>query len=179
MSSPLFDMGDRWAVLSDDGRYRYTHGRRRAPGPLMGFVMLNPSTADAYADDPTIRRCVGFARREGLAGIEVVNLFAYRTPKPAALTAAGRGGVDIVGPDNDTEIRRLAADRFGVPLVVAAWGQGGPGSQHWSRTLAGRIATVRGLLGARRLHRFRRWDSRVAAPHPLFLAGNAPLEVLP
>ena len=174
----LFEPADRWADLSECESYRYTLGRRWDDGPLLGFVMLNPSTADALQDDPTIRRCVGFARREGLAGIEVVNLFAYRTPKPAALIAASRAGTDVVGPDNDAAITRMAQDRFGVRAVVLAWGAGGPRSQHWTRTLQDRIAQVRDLVGPRRLCRFAPGYGAVPAPHPLFLPADTPIEGL-
>src|SRR5689334_20041621 len=70
------------AVLSPCGLYRYRLTRRWGDGPALLFVMLNPSTADATEDDPTIRRCTGFAKREGMPAIEVVNLFAWRATDP-------------------------------------------------------------------------------------------------
>jgi len=76
----------RSAVLSDCGTYRYSLTRRWSPGPLLGWVMLNPSRADALVDDPTIRRCVGFARRWGFAGIVVRNLYALRATDPRELS---------------------------------------------------------------------------------------------
>ena len=87
------------------------------------FIMLNPSVADAVIDDPTLRKCKGFATRWGFGGIRVVNLYAYRATKPAALVAAHKAGVDIVGPENDRYIREsLMNSRY----AVAAWGQSGP-----------------------------------------------------
>ncbi len=77
--------------------------------------MLNPSTADAAQDDPTIRRCISFAKREGFGRLEVVNLYAFRSPSPSVLFAAP----DTVGPGNDHEIE-AALDR--ADSVVAAWG---------------------------------------------------------
>lgn len=110
----------RTARLSADGLYRYSLVRRWATdGPPAQFVMLNPSTADAELDDPTIRRCVGFARALGCAGIVVVNLYAYRATKPADLWRAE----DPVGPQAD-EFLAIVARRAvveGAPLV-AAWG---------------------------------------------------------
>lgn len=96
MTRQLTFDGGAGAVVSGDGRYRYALTRTWRPdAPLLTFVMLNPSTADAYADDPTIRRCIGFARREGAAGIRVANLFAYRATSPAALV----GPVDAAADD--------------------------------------------------------------------------------
>lgn len=74
------------AVLSECGTYRYRLSRRWAEGPTCLFIMLNPSTADAEEDDPTIRRCMGFAKREGGGGLEVINLFTLRATDPADLS---------------------------------------------------------------------------------------------
>ena len=70
---------ERSADLSPCGNYRYSLRRlwdEKRPGVL--WVMLNPSTADANADDPTVRRCMGYARSWGCGSIEVVNLCAWR-----------------------------------------------------------------------------------------------------
>lgn len=107
------------ALLSDDGVYRYWLLRQWAPGLRVCFVMLNPSTADADVDDPTIRRCMGFARDWGYSGIVVVNLFAFRATNPKELSAAT---VDPVGPDNDAAI---ALTIGGNAAVICAWGAHG------------------------------------------------------
>src|SRR5689334_16488446 len=73
------------ASISECGRYRYSLHRWWGAGERLYFVMLNPSTADAEVDDPTIRRCMGFARTLGFDGIGVVNLYAFRATKPADL----------------------------------------------------------------------------------------------
>lgn len=78
--------------------------------------MLNPSTADAQLDDPTIRRCRGFAASWGYAGIEVVNLYALRSPAPAALWKHA----DPHGPENDHHLY-AAARQHGA--VLCAWGR--------------------------------------------------------
>ncbi|MEZ4403802.1 MAG: DUF1643 domain-containing protein [Kofleriaceae bacterium] len=113
------------AVLSGCGRYRYQL-RRDLPGPprrgVVGFVLLNPSTADADHDDPTLRRCLGFAARWGAAGVVVGNLFAWRATDPRALAAAP----DPVGPHND---RHLAAIAAAADLVVCGWGVHGAGAR--------------------------------------------------
>lgn len=97
--------------------WRYSLTRESAPQGhgTVAFIGLNPSTADESRDDPTIRRCTGFARGWGFARLEVLNLFAFRSTKPTALLAAD----DPVGPENDSTIAEVlgAAD-----LVVCAWG---------------------------------------------------------
>lgn len=83
------------------------------------FLMLNPSTADAEKDDPTIRRCIGFAKREGRDGIIVINIFAYRTSDPKKLREAFENGIDVIGPDNKKHVMKTAME-YGE--VVCAWG---------------------------------------------------------
>jgi hypothetical protein len=108
------------AVLSECGTYRYRLLRIwDVTRPMCVFVMLNPSTADASQDDPTIRKCVGFARRWGCGGIEVVNLFALRATDPREI----RRHADPIGPDNDRHIRE-AVTRPGA-IVCLAWGTHG------------------------------------------------------
>ena len=87
--------------------------------PSLLFVMLNPSTADATKDDPTIRKCIGFASQLGYFALEVVNLFAYRATDPRDLRNAWSAGTDVVGEDNDRHIVAAAAD---ADRVIAAWG---------------------------------------------------------
>lgn len=107
------------AVISTCGTYRYVLTRpSEVVHPDRGtalFLMLNPSTADATQDDPTIRRCRGFARSWGCAGLTVGNLFALRATDPAALQQHAAP----IGPYNDDWLRRLAAEHMDV---VCAWG---------------------------------------------------------
>lgn len=119
--SALFDgvsTVDRGADISSCGRYRYRLWRRWDDRPSVNFVMLNPSTADATLDDPTIRRCVGFARTWGYGGIVVTNLYAFRATCPRDLW----GAADPVGPGNDEAIRTAAV---AAGLLVCAWGNHG------------------------------------------------------
>ncbi|HEY1690016.1 MAG TPA: DUF1643 domain-containing protein [Solirubrobacteraceae bacterium] len=106
------------AVLSDDGVYRYALWRETGiiggEGTVL-FVMLNPSTADAEQDDPTIRRCIGFARRWGYERLAVGNLYALRSTDPKALALAE----DAIGPENDRWLCHLAEHAW---EVVLAWG---------------------------------------------------------
>lgn len=107
------------AEISPCGLYRYMLRRiwdhERA---LVHFIMLNPSTADAERDDPTIRRCMGFAQQWNYGGIYVSNLFAYRTPNPEDLQDAAEAGIDPIGPECDRWIMFAA----NAPLIIAAWG---------------------------------------------------------
>jgi len=99
------------------GVYRYQLTRIwDAEGDRAVFVMLNPSTADAREDDPTIRRCVGFSRSWGLGGIVVVNLFGLRATDPTELLTAA----DPVGPENENWVRQTL--RYEAGQVVCAWG---------------------------------------------------------
>lgn len=110
------------AIFSPCRKYRYALTRVFAtlasPQRACLFVMLNPSTADENTDDPTIRRCVGFAESWGYSRLDVVNLFALRATDPAALLVA----IDPVGFDNDRYIEFYAR---GADLIVCAWGAHG------------------------------------------------------
>ncbi|MFL5328252.1 MAG: DUF1643 domain-containing protein [Gemmataceae bacterium] len=104
------------AQFSRCGRYRYRLTRHWGVGPRVTFVMLNPSTADAERNDPTIRKCIGFAQRWGCGRLQVVNLFALRATSPAELRRVS----DPVGPRNRGMIERVLAEPGGI--VVCAWG---------------------------------------------------------
>lgn len=126
------------AILSPDGRFRWLLTREWEPQlGSVAFVMLNPSTADAATDDPTVRRCVGFARDAGFGSLAVVNLFGVRLTRPKPPSGWTR---QDVGPDgrssgwSGADLARLT--------VVCAWGAGAP---HW------RVAEALAILGARRL----------------------------
>src|SRR5689334_18589152 len=119
------------ALFDPTGRYRYRLWRQWDPAkPAVAFVMLNPSTADATTDDPTIRRCFGFAQGWGFGRLEVVNLFALRATDPRELARHP----DPVGPANDAHI---AAALALTDQAVAAWGCGGAlrerGARVWPR----------------------------------------------
>ena len=99
------------------------------------FVMLNPSTADAETDDPTIRRCAGFARRWGFRELAVANLFALRATNPRELWRAS----DPVGPENDQHLVEMSSR---ADAVIAAWGAHGVyrnREQHVLRLLNGTV----------------------------------------
>lgn len=107
---------ERTALISSCERYRFRLGRRWAEGDAVLFIMLNPSTADADNDDPTIRRCIGFAKSWGFGAMHVGNLFALRATDPRTLLWTPE---PIVHPLNIAHLGDMAkASR----LVVCAWG---------------------------------------------------------
>lgn len=101
------------AVLSPCGTYRYTLERRWAPGLALAWVMLNPSTADADVDDPTIRRVIRFTHDAGWPAAVVLNLYALRATDPTDLDSHP----DPVGPANPYYLNSYAHE-----VVVCAWG---------------------------------------------------------
>lgn len=108
-------------VFSEDRKYRYTlkHTFDLAlAGACINFIMLNPSTADETQLDPTLRRCKGFAQREGFGSFVVTNLFAYRATDPQDM----RRVLDPIGPANDDWISRVASE---CKVVVCGWGNHG------------------------------------------------------
>ena len=107
------------AIFSDDMAYRYALHRMWELGHgLVVFVMLNPSTADAHKNDPTVERCERFAKGWGYASLAVVNLFGLRSTDPKALY----DHPDPVGPENDMHLRMHANL---ANLIVCAWGNHG------------------------------------------------------
>ena len=146
----------RDATFSPCGRYRYTLRRQWDESkPSALFVMLNPSTATALLDDPTIRRCIGFAKAWGYGGLLVGNIFAMRSTDPDVLYDAD----DPVGPDNDAALAGLHSE---AALTVAAWGVHG-------KYLGRGNAVLRRLGGAVRcLGQTKDGHPR----HPLYIAGD-------
>lgn len=150
------------ATISDDGRYRYDLVRRWDDRPLLVFVMLNPSTADASVDDRTIGRCRGFAQDLGHGGILVVNAYAYRATDPRDLWAAQAAGVDVVGPRNDLHLVAAFDDaRIDGSTVIAAWG---------AHARPDRVAQIRDLAALARVPLTALRVTKTGAPgHPLYL----------
>jgi len=104
------------AEISTCGLYRYELTRRWVEDAKeVVYVMLNPSTADGDQDDPTIRKCVGFAHRWGFGAIKVVNLFAFRATQPKDMLAAE----DPVGVANTVHLVKAFTQ---ASMVVCAWG---------------------------------------------------------
>lgn len=116
------------------GVYRYALLRSWNPNLRhLVFCMLNPSVADHLVDDPTIRRCCGFARGWGYGGIGVVNLYAMRATNPAELDVAIARGVDPIGPENRSALREIMSGAD----VVLAWGANAQQVYGWPRVVSG------------------------------------------
>jgi hypothetical protein len=145
------------ARISPDGLYRYELRRTWDKTlPILEWIMLNPSTADAYVDDNTIKRCIAFARAWGYGGIVVRNLFAWRATNPAELLSAN----DPFGPDNAEFLNKKDAK-----TTVVAWG---------AHPMANRIWRAQTSWGKREL-----WCLGVNAngspKHPLYVPSSRTL----
>lgn len=162
----LFTQSD--ANISPCGNYRYWLERKWGRSAPLVFVMLNPSTADASEDDPTIRRCIGFAKRERAGGIVVVNLFALRATDPKELDTAD----DPIGPGNTRAIGEallMAATTTG--FLVCAWGanKNAPDEAERLRRRAKDFLVELVCLG----------QTKSGAPkHPLYIKADQPLVAL-
>ena len=107
------------AKFSKCRSYRYALWRMWDESkPYALFIGLNPSTADETEDDPTLRRCIDFAKSWEYGGVCMVNLFAYCATRPEDMKKA----VDPIGPENDSWINQLASN---AGVVIAAWGNEG------------------------------------------------------
>lgn len=110
----------RSARFSPCGRYRFELRRQWVDGPVprtVTFVMLNPSTADAEQDDPTIRKCIGFAQRWEFEALVVVNVLAYCATKPDDIPSYSGMAIGI---DNRKWLQSAILES---ELIVPAWGR--------------------------------------------------------
>lgn len=115
------------AIISECQQYRYQLIRQwDLEKPLVLFIGLNPSTADAELDDPTIRRCIGFAKREGFGGLIMANLFAYRATSPTDM----KNSQNPIGNLNDDWLNKSINE---CKAVIACWGSHG---NHLDRHIA-------------------------------------------
>ena len=154
--------GTSIAVFSPARTHRYVLLRVwDAALPRIVFLMLNPSTADAFVNDPTVRRCLGFARRNGYGSLVVVNLFALRATNPAEL----RTHPDPIGEHNNQFIVSYCATGS---TVVAAWGVHG--------TLGDRWIEVTEILASAGVGMKCLGTTKAGQPrHPLYVPGATPL----
>jgi len=101
------------------------------------FIGLNPSTADEKTDDPTIRRCIGFASDWGYGGLCMTNLFALRATDPHVMMKHS----EPVGFENDKYVLELSKQ---AGIVIAAWGTKGV-FQHRDETVCAMVANLKCL----------------------------------
>lgn len=148
--------------MAEDYRYHLSRDWPSGQGRLL-WVMLNPSTADANTDDPTIRRCINFSKQWGYGGLDVVNLFAFRTPYPGRLL-----NVDCpVGIDNDQHLEDAVRR---ADTIIAAWG--------WRGLYRNRSSDVCHLLkrdAAGRVFCLGRVQNG-SPRHPLYVSANTKLQ---
>jgi len=119
------------AVFSDDRLYRYSLWRvweADSDLRMIAFIGLNPSTADETVDDPTVRRCINFAKRWGFGGMYMLNLFGYRATDPKDMKRQH----DPVGPGNSAALIQVTG---AVPETVACWGSHGSYRERSSKVL--------------------------------------------
>jgi len=152
------------AIISPCGQYRYLLSRPSGqPDPRKStvlFLMLNPSTADASVDDPTIRRCRGLSKAWNCNGFTVANLYALRSTRPETLWSHP----DPVGPDNDRWLRNLAIE---YRDVVCAWGALGKPE---------RVRVVAEILSDAGARLWCLGTTKTGAPkHPLYIRADQPL----
>ncbi len=107
------------AIFDKHKKYRYLLTRYFETGnKTITFIMLNPSTADETLDDPTIRRCISFAKKLDVKKMQVVNLFAYRTPNVSVL----KNAQEPIGEENNFYIENSAKES---DIIILAWGNNG------------------------------------------------------
>jgi hypothetical protein len=148
---------ERTAKLSADGLYRYELTRKWGDGLPVVFIGLNPSTADAETDDPTIRRCIAFAQRWGYGSLVMLNLFALRATDPAVMMAHP----EPIGPENDEVLLRWVT----TTPAIACWGCHGR-HHHRDRIVYDMIR------GADRWLYCLATNQDDTPAHPLYLPGN-------
>lgn len=117
------------AEFSPCRSWRYALWRRWNISRKMAlFICLNPSTADETQDDPTIRRCIGFAKSWDCGGLYIANIFAYRSTDPKALYKIP----DPIGADNDFWIKKLSRE---AKITICGWGTHGNYQDRGSKVL--------------------------------------------
>ena len=107
---------EKGAEISECSKYRYSLWRIWDKSkPMVMFLMLNPSTADATEDDNTITRCINYAKSWGYGSLYVCNVFAYRSTHPLELLKQ----TDPFGPENYKYIDETATK---ADKIICAWG---------------------------------------------------------
>jgi hypothetical protein len=176
--------GSAWAVTDPTNEYRYVLGRmwddyffdteewwnHDSPRPLWVFGMLNPSKARHDVDDPSMRKCVGFAKRGGASGMLIVNMMAYSETHPKLLVEAWRAGKNVVGPHNFAVLQWALSRPSLIGLNIAAWGIIPPKLRNLTQTSVNQFKCSRPKCLGR--------NADGSPRHPLMLSYETPLEHL-
>ena len=158
------------AIISSCGTYRYLL-TRHIPCPLRWvkpclFIMLNPSTADDKVDDPTIRKCMEFAKRHACTQLRVVNLFALRATNPKELEKHP----DPIGPDNDKHIEEEIITSYNSSgVIICAWG-----NNKFAQVRANEVLKYGTDMGWKCLGK----NKNGSPKHPLYIPYEKTLELL-
>jgi hypothetical protein len=156
---------NKGAELSPCRQYRFSLWRIWGEGNIAIFIGLNPSTADEDVDDPTIRRCIGFAKKWGFDGIVMLNIFAYRATSPKRLKACKLP----IGHNNSDYMLRAMEKYNGK--IICAWGGHG--------TFRGRGDRVVDYFKGKGFQLYCLGKTKQGQPkHPLYLRKDTELEVL-
>ncbi len=154
------------ALFSEDRVYRYLLARKLSyEKSTCLFIMLNPSTADETKNDPTVTRCINYARHWGFGRLKVCNIFPYRATDPKELYHHEYPhGVDHHWLNND----HIKQAIYHADRIVCAWGNHG--------TLQGRGLEVKQMvLDADKLPLVFNITQRGQPIHPLYQKADAEL----
>lgn len=148
------------ATFSECKRFRFTLTRRWSGDSVLAVIGLNPSTADETQDDPTIRRICNFAWSSGYGGLTMLNLWAFRSTDPKALT-----GIEC---ENERHNMLVIADAVASHgRTIAAWGA----NKHAGPRAAAMLAAIKPTLYC--------WGTtKDGSPrHPLYLPNTATMRL--
>lgn len=149
------------ATISDCKKYRYTLTRQWEEGAKVLFIMLNPSTADHKEDDPTIRRCIRYAKEWGFGGLYVGNVWGFRATKPTDVLCLA--ATDAAGPENISHLKYMIER---CSKIIVAWGNHGmKGSHDLSKLLEGKEVWCLGV------------NKNKSPKHPLYCPADKELEL--
>jgi len=149
----------KYAVITPCGKYRTSLTRIWSDGPVALFFLLNPSIADSSIDDPTVRRCIAFSKREKCGGLEIRNLFSLRSTNPKELISS----IDPYGPCQD-----LFKDLCKFTPIIIAWGSYGVFRNRgkWAIRELSKLSASLWCFG---------WTKNNQPRHPLYLRHDTPL----
>lgn len=148
------------AVFDQHRAYRFILWRYWDEKPRVLFIGLNPSTANEIQNDPTIRRCAGFAEKWGYGGMYFCNLYSYVSTNPRALSDK-----EAIHSANNPAI--AMATKL-VVLTVVAWGDGVELVENGSLV----AENVKNIISAPMCFGL---TQKGNPKHPLYLSGEAEL----